>query len=165
MALRPSHYWRRKVREERPERFSRVPCDAQATLRKLSRAPQPALSLFVRLIAFLTTPFKFLGISGWQETGCEAKAAGRPVRDAQHSTDGFWTIDVALESFVIGSAAADLSSPRYVRREVEPDTNAHAVCASTPVTAGMGLDFGGAVVVDTDGPFLEVHPEDDFHIE
>ena len=66
---------------------------------------------------------------------------------------------------VIGSAAADLSSPRYVRLEVEPDTNAHAVCASTPVTAGMGLDFGGAVVVDTDGPFLEVHPEDDFHIE
>lgn len=165
MALRASHYWRRKVREERPERFSPVPCDAQATLGKLSVAPQPALPFFDRLIAFLTTPFKFLGISGWQETGCEAKAAGRPVRDAQHSTDGFWTIDVALESFAIGSAAADLSSPRYVRLEVEPETKAHAVCASTPVGAGMELGFGGAVVVDTDGPFLEVHPEDDFRIE
>jgi len=164
MALRAAHYWRRKARESRPERFAAVACDAEATLGRLSTAPQPALSLFDRLIAFLTTPFKFLGISGWQETGCEAKAAGRPVRDAQHSTDGFWTIDVALDAFAIGTAAAVLSSRRYVRLEIEPDTKAHAVCAATPVTAGRKLDFGGAVVVDTDGPFLEVHPEDDFRI-
>jgi hypothetical protein len=141
-----------------------VACDAQGTLAKLSRTPQPALSFFDRLVAFLTTPFKFLGISGWQETGCEAKAAGRPVRDAQHSTDGFWTIDVVLESFAIGGVPANLSPARYIRLEVEPDTKAHAVCASTPVAAGMELAFGGAVVVDTDGPFLEVHPEDDFRI-
>ena len=164
MALRARHYWRRRIREEKPERFAAPACDPEATLGKLSRAPQPALSLFDRLIAFLTTPFKFLGISGWQETGCEAKGAGRPVRDAQHSTDGFWTIDVALESFGIGASSADLSSPRSIRLEVEPDTRAHAVCAGTAVTAGMGLAFGGAVVVDTDGPFLEVHPEDDFRI-
>jgi hypothetical protein len=32
------------------------------------------------------------------------------------------------------------------------------------VRAGTELAFGGAVVVDTDGPFFEVHPEDDFRI-
>lgn len=164
MALRARHYWRRRVRESRPERFAGVVCNPEGTLAKLSAAPQPALSWFDRLIAFLTTPFKFLGISGWQETGCQAKASGRPVRDAQHSTDGFWTIDVGLTDLAIGTAGADLSSPRFIRLEVEPDTKAHAVCAATRVTAGMQLAFGGAVVVDTDGPFLEVHPEDDFTI-
>jgi hypothetical protein len=164
MPLRASHYWRSRVRAARPERFAAVRCDAGATLARLSTSPQLALSWFDRAIAFLTTPFKFLGISGWEETGCAAKAAGRPVRDAQHSTDGFWTIDVALGSFAIGAAAADLSSPRYVRLEVEPDTAAHAVCAATPIREGAALEFGGAVVVDTDGPFLEVHPEEDFRI-
>lgn len=28
----------------------------------------------------------------------------------------------------------------------------------------MELAFGGAVVIDTDGPFIEVHPEEDFRI-
>jgi hypothetical protein len=129
-----------------------------------SRSSRFSRSRFDRFIAFLTTPFKFLGISGWQETGCQAMATGRPVRDAQHSTDGFWTIDVRLEEFRIGTDAADLSPPKFVRLEVEPDTKAHDVCAGSKVTAGMRLAFGGAVVVDTDGPFLEVHPEDDFRI-
>ncbi len=130
----------------------------------LSVAPQPALSWFDRFIAVLTTPFKFLGISGWTETGCLAVGAGRPVRDAQHSTDGFWTIDVRLGSFRIGGQSVDLAQPRFLRLEVEPGTKAHAMCAQTSVVEAMALDFGGPVVVDTDGPFLEVHPEGDFRI-
>ena len=164
MRIRAKHYWRREARQKRPERFAVVACDAQGTVGKLSLQPQPALSWFDRFVAFLTTSFKFLGVSGWEETGCEAQARGRPVRDAQHSTDGFWTIDVRLEAFAIAANSANLARPRYVRLEVEPETRAHGVCAETPVLAGMELDFGGAVVVDTDGPFLEVHPEDDFRI-
>ncbi len=38
------------------------------------------------------------------------------------------------------------------------------MCVGTRVREGMLLSFGGPVVVDTDGPFLEVHPEDDFAI-
>jgi hypothetical protein len=163
--LRAKHYWRRKVREKRPGRFAAPACDAKGTIAKLSTSPQARLSWFDRAIAFLTTPFKFLGISGWKETGCEAKARGKPVRDAQHSMDGFWTIDVALEAFRIEAASAGLTPPKFIRLEVEPETKAHAVCAGRQVTAGMELSFGGAVVVDTDGPFLEVHPEDDFRIE
>ena len=130
----------------------------------LSPAPQGELSWFDRAIAFLTAPFKFLGISGWKETGCEAKAQGRPVRDAQHSTDGFWTIDVRLEGLRIGTESANPAPPKFIRLEIEPKTKAHGVCAATAVREGMPLDFGGAVVIDTDGPFLEVHPDDDFRI-
>ncbi len=131
---------------------------------RLSTSPQEPLSWFDRAIAWFTTPFKFCGISGWEETNCEAKASGRPVRDAQHSTDGFWTIDVALASFAVGAVAAPRTPPKYLRLEIEPGTKAHAVCAGTRVREGMLLSFGGPVVVDTDGPFLEVHPEEDFAI-
>ena len=164
MGFHPKHYWRREIREGRPERFAGIVCDPTATIARLSGAPQLALSWFERFVAFLTTPFKFLGISGWQETGCDAAASGRPVRDAQHSTDGFWTIDVGLEAFWIAAASADLAPPKFIRLEVEPGTKAHDVCAAAEVLAGTELAFGGAVVVDTDGPFLEVHPEDDFRI-
>ncbi len=164
MRMRPKHYWRRRLRRERPERLAQVACDAPGTIARLSRQPQPALSWFSRFIAFLTTPFKFCGISGWKETGCEAQARARPVRDAQHSTDGFWTIDVRLEAFSIGQNQADLSTPSYLRLEVEPGTTAHEVCAANPIGPRTQLAFAGAVVIDTDGPFLEVHPEEDFRI-
>src|SRR5215471_3462874 len=158
------HYWRHAIARKAPEKPVKPVCDSVGTITMLSLEPQKALSWFDRAFAFLTTPFKFLGISGWKETGCAARASGRPVRDAQHSTDGFWTIDVALAAFAIGETAADLSAPRYVRLEVEPDTAAHRVCAGTRIRVGNLLEFGGAIVVDTDGPFLEVHPEDDFRI-
>jgi hypothetical protein len=162
--FRAKHYWRRRLREKRPEALGRTVCNPLETIARLSGKPQGALTWFDRWIALLTTPFKFCGISGWTETGCEARAAGRPVRAAQHSTDGFWTIDVQLERFAIGPDPADLTEPRYIRVEVEPGTTAHDICAATRVLAGMALAFGGAVVVDTDGPFLEVHPEMDFRI-
>ena len=152
------------MRTKRPQRFAGIACDAEGTIGQLSTEPQPALSWFDRVIAFLTTPFKFLGISGWKETGCDADAVGRPVRDAQHSTDGFWTIDVRLEALRVATTPADLKPESFIRIEVEPGTKAHEVCAARSVIKDMELAFGGAVVVDTDGPFLEVHPEDDFRV-
>ena len=164
MKIRPKHYWRRDVLRKKPARFAPDECDPRGTIARLSMSPREPLSWFDRAIAWFTTPFKFCGISGWEETGCEAKASGRPVRDAQHSTDGFWTIDVALASFAIGTTPAPLTPPKFLRLEVEPETKAHAVCAETRVRQGMLVSFGGAVVVDRDGPFLEVHPDEDFRI-
>lgn len=164
MRIRSRHYWRRRALRARPQGFEVGACDAWVTIGKLSVEPQPPLSWLVRLLAFLTTPFKFLGISGWEETGCEAEGSGQPVRDAQHSTDGFWTIDVALAEFRIGAASADPTEPRFLRLEVEPETKSHDVCAGTAIVRDSRLAFGGAVVVDTDGPFLEVHPEDELTI-
>jgi putative membrane protein len=158
--LRPAHYWRRRIGAR--ELLAPSRCEPSATLAGLETAPRPALGRFSRWIAFLTTPFKYLGISGWEETGCEGKGDGRPVRDGQHSTDGFWTIDVELGSFAIGPETA--SAGRFVRLEIEPGTGAHQTCAGTPVREGMSLCFGGPIVVDRDGPFLEVHPDRDFEI-
>ena len=135
----------------------------------LSAEPRRRLGWLSRAVALLTTPFKFLGVSGWTDTGCSAEATGFPVRDAQHSTDGFWTIDVRLNDFRVGPGPADHGFSgtdiyRYIRIEVEPGTEAHSVCSRNPVAAGSLLSFGGPVLIDTDGPFLEIHPDRDFEI-
>lgn len=158
------HYWRRQLRAESPGLVDVTPCDSPGTLAMLSGEPRPKLSWLDRLLSFVTTPFKRLGLSGWTETGCAGRGRGSPVRDAQHSSDGFWTIDVALSAFHIGAHGADLSRARYLRLEVEPATRAHAACEERLVRAGDLLSFGGAVVIDRDADFLEIHPEEDFAV-
>ncbi len=160
-----NHYWRRRLHREVAQRLAAAPCDAEKTISMLSRRPRPALTWLDRLLSILTTPFKRLGISGWEETGCDARGAGSPVRDAQHSTDGFWTIDVFLSDFATGSLAADLSLPDFLRLEIEPGTAAHEICKATRVRKDMRLSFGGALVIDRDDDFLEIHPDPDFRIE
>jgi hypothetical protein len=160
--MRVRHYWRKHLAEHAPIGVRAVACDAPGTVALLSREPQEELGWFSRLVAFLTTPFKRIGISGWKETGCAGSGTGRPVRDAQHSTDGFYTLDVALETLKIGAAAA--GAGRYLRLEVEPGTRAHEVCAEKPIARGTLVTFGGALVIDTDGPFLEIHPDGEFAV-
>ena len=163
MTARHLWYHAGRRRTARTGRALLVPrsCDARRTMAMLSRAPQESLGWFSRWIAFLTTPFKFLGISGWTDTGCAARGSGCPVRDSQHSTDGFWTIDVELDSFVLGESRHE-GERRFLRLEIEPGTRAHEVCSERRIPAGAALSFGGPVVVDTDGPFLELHPDNDF---
>jgi hypothetical protein len=164
MRLRSRHYWRKRLRGQVSRRLAEAVCDPAATIEMLSTAPRPRLSWLDRSIAFLTTPFKRLGIEGWKETGCNADGGGAPVRDAQHSTDGFWTIDLELASFAIGSDRAKVSPSRYLRLEVEPGTRAHALCSAAPVREGDTLFFGGAVVIDGDANFLEIHPDEDLRM-
>ncbi len=159
------HYFRSRLIAGAVVRPGAVRCDAGVTIGMLSEAPRPALSWFERFISFLTTPFKRLGISGWKETGCDARGRGAAVRDAQHSTDGFWTIDVALSRFAIGALEADVSSPRFLRLEVEPGTAAHEIVTAAPVREGTSVRFGGAVVIDEDADFLEIHPDREFRLE
>ena len=111
--MRIRHYWRKHLVEHVTARTRAVTCDAATTVALLSKEPQEALGWFSRFIAFLTTPFKRIGISGWKETGCAGKGSGRPVRSAQHSTDGFYTIDVLLEALTVGAEAAP--ADRYLR--------------------------------------------------
>jgi len=168
--VRIRHLWYHRLRGREKSRVARREsrvlsgrrCDPAATLAKLSGRPQPALGWFSRAIACLTTPFKFLGISGWVDTGCSGEGIGRLVRDAQHSSDGFWTVDIALDGLSIG--ALEAPDERYLRLECEPATAAHGVCADRLPLAGETLRFGGPLVVDTDGPFLEVHPSEDFEV-
>lgn len=170
MRLRSTHYWHHHHRQAAtPAQKSLAAlrtCNAAAEISRLSQAPQKKVPWFARFFAFLTTPFKRLGLSGWEETGCTATGAGTPVRNAQRSTDGFWTIDLHLSEMVIGEQPATLLPPnRYLRLEVEPRTRAHDRCEGTQVAPSHVIRFGGALVVDKDGPFFEVHPGDDFEIK
>ena len=137
-------------------------CEPAGTVGRLSVAPQPALGCFSRWIAIFTTPFKFLGISGWTDTGCCGKGIGRLVRDAQHSTDGFWTLDVRLETFSIAGRPGVPGC--FLRIEVEPGTRAHAACSEQTIARRCHVWFAGPVLVDDDGPFLEIHPDRDFEV-
>lgn len=137
-------------------------CNAQWVVDQLSLAPQSSLSTFDRLLGFITNPFKEQGISGWVETGCTATAMAVPVRDGQHSTDGFWTIDARLISFNVGAFAAP--PDRFIRIEVRPGTQAHAMVDAHHVTPVDILLLNAPVLIDTDGPFLELHPNQGFQI-
>jgi hypothetical protein len=160
--MRIRHYWRKDLLQHEPMRVRAVACDAAGTAALLSKEPQESLGWFSRFIAFLTTPFKRIGVSGWKETGCAGEGSGRPVRDAQHSTDGFYTIDVALEKLAIAGEVAPAG--RYLRLEIEPETHAHEICAKEPIRQGILVTFGGALVIDSDGPFLEIHPDEEFGV-
>jgi hypothetical protein len=119
--------------------------------------------------AFLVTPLKhlstvFSGPSAWVDTGCDAKGVGRPVREAQHSTDGFYTIDVSVkELWVEGVHFVPIDRPRYVRLEIMPGTDAHrSVEARLPERTDL-IEFSGPLVWDKDVDrdhrgHMEVHP-------
>ncbi len=161
MRIRHLWYHHRNARSGwRAAFLSAAPCEPERTIGRLSAVPQPGLGWFSRMVAWFTTPFKFLGVSGWVVTGCSGGGFGRLVRDAQHSTDGFWTIDAALEEFAIGSLGAPAG--RFLRLECEPGTGAHDVCSERRLVAEDRIRFAGPIVIDTDGPFLEIHPADDF---
>jgi hypothetical protein len=134
--------------------------DAFWIMNHLDRTRQPALSSFDEAIAFITTPvFKqFLGIEGWDETGYVADGRGIPVRDAQHSTDGFWTVDVEIEFFRI-LGLVRWGPGLFIRLEIRPGRLAHGVCqVHNGIKAGQKIAFKGPVLLDHDASFLEVHP-------
>jgi hypothetical protein len=94
---------------------------------------------------------------------CSASGYGQPVRDAQWSTDQFFTIDVKILSLAVASRKGTVTmpqsaDPRYIRLEVEPATRAHSVCVRDRPTANDTIGFKGVVLIDRDGPFYEIHP-------
>ncbi len=137
-------------------------CRSSDVVSQLDRLPQPELTWIDRKIGALTTPLKYAGISGWEDTGCTGRMVGVAVRDAAHSSGGLFTIDVRLSSIRIGDEAG--APGRYLRIEVEPGTKAHRVCRKRRVGRGMVIAASGPVVFDLDGPFLEIHPDADFTI-
>ena len=142
-------------------------CQRAFIEKSLDTDPRPALGWFSRELGFFTTPFKRRGISGWRETYCIGHADGTLVRDAQHSTDGFWTIDIQIQSLTIDgspSTAADGAHPVFICIEVEPRTVAHSLCSALVPRKGDLLTVGGVIVIDTDADFLEIHPTADFQI-
>lgn len=137
-------------------------CRAAQTIRALSLAPQEKLDALDKASAPLTTPIKKAGISGWKDTGCTAEAVGRAVRDAEESAKDFFTLDVELDRFEIAGRAAPAG--RFIRVEIWPKTQASALARRTKLRKGTRVAFGGPVLIDEDGPFLEVHPDEDLRV-
>jgi hypothetical protein len=135
--------------------------DAFWIMDHLDTKPQPPLSGFDEAVAFIATPFfkELLGIEGWDETGYIADGRGVPVRDAQHSTDGFWTADIEIIFFRILALVRRPPPKLFIRLEIRPGRLAHATCeAHKGLKAGQTIAFKGPVLLDHDASFLEVHP-------
>lgn len=132
-------------------------CNPDWVIDHLGTQAEGRLDEFDRVSGFFSTPLKRLGFGGWVDTGCEASAEGWPVRDAQHSTDGFWTIDVKLNQFTINGKTLPPNQQRFVRIEVEPNTPAHAKASAK---ANQFIQFGGHILIDTHHgeELIEVHP-------
>jgi hypothetical protein len=79
--------------------------DAFWIMDHLDTRPQPSLKWYDEAFAFFFTPVgkELLGIEGWDETGYIVDGRGKLIRDAQHSTDGYWTADVEIIFFRIWS--------------------------------------------------------------
>jgi len=135
---------------------------------ELRHTPNDSLGFVDQAIGVFTTPFKEAGVSSWVTTGCIGTATGSPVRPAQHSTDGFWTIDIRLDSLIVTDRSVNLYSwplsaaNRFVRLEVAPGSRAHAYCGSHEVLTYAKLTTAGAIWLDNDSEtWLELHPGQD----
>jgi hypothetical protein len=134
-------------------------CSSRWVFNHLGDHPEDKLDSVSKVIGLFSTPLKNLGFGGWVNTGCQATAKGWAVRDAQYSTDGFWTIDVKLQSFTIDGKTAPTDKQKFVRIEVEPNTPAHA---KAKVKANQFIQFNGRILIDTHHgeKLIEVHPYD-----
>jgi hypothetical protein len=109
------------------------------------------------------------GTEGWLDTACVAEGTGNPYRDAILSSDGFWTIDIQLESFRIGDVAKP-QGVRYVRLLIRPQKwgggRAQAVANEHYITTRDRVRFAGPVVVErnAEGDILEVQPVDELEV-
>jgi hypothetical protein len=142
-------------------------CDAIDTVRGLRSVPQTYVDRTQQRAEWLGSPEKTLG-EGWIDTACEAKGTGIPYYDAVLSSDGFWTIEVKLESFRIGDVEKP-GGPRFVRLVIRPRKwgggKAHDFASARYITRMDRIAFGGPVVIDRSAPpSLEVHPVDDLEV-
>ncbi|MGA9566046.1 MAG: hypothetical protein WBS19_11030 [Candidatus Korobacteraceae bacterium] len=97
---------------------------------------------------------KILGIQGWRNYHLPAQVSGSVVQ-ASGSTDGLYTIDLAIKQLTVGNKAVKLDSPRFIRVEVFPLVRNGAWL---PVYKDNDLCVSGTLMWDADR-FLEIHPK------
>ncbi len=121
----------------------------------LRSKPNPPLDILARSTGILTTYLgKMLGVQGWRNYHVLATVDG-PVVQAASSSDGFYTVDIAVRHFVLGSLPVRLGQDSYLRIEIRPWVR-HG--APLPVSKNNVICISGALMWDGDG-FLEVHPQ------
>jgi hypothetical protein len=142
-------------------------CNPQEQLNRLMNVPKRTLGDGDRLAGLILTPAKYIssifdGIGAWEPTGCDAVGFGVPIRDAQISTDGLWTVDVQLLEFDIQGLKA--GPGRFIRLEIIPGVPAHASASAHNPRPSDVIRFGGPMIWDKDSDsdhphgHMEVHP-------
>jgi len=135
--------------------------------RTLRMLPNNQLSQGDENVAFLSTPFKIMGISGWLGTGLPTMCAtGTVVRTPAESTDGLATIDLALKTVQVGDQVfildgkSGIGLDRFLRIEFK-------FRAPFPIASGQqflpsngdAVRICGDVQVDSDQEgWYEIHP-------
>ena len=155
-------------------------CDPHRVADAFNDHPEDALSPVTdQALGEVTTPIKkATGYQGWISTHCVVHGAwGIPVRRAQRSTDGFWTIDLRIAAMSV--EGVKVTGKRFIRLEVRPDhPYAHRLVSAHPPGPRDIVAFGGLIQRDhttklTANPFhiakerygfLEVHPDGEFAI-
>jgi hypothetical protein len=143
-------------------------CNPDEQIARLMTVPKKTLGDFDRLAGLFSTPGKYLssvfnGPDGWEPTGCDAVGVGVPVRDAQNSTDGIWTVDVAIQELDVQTHKAPPG--RYVRLEIKPGSPASRSANQHPPTPNDLIGFAGPMIWDKDKdgehPYghMEIHPQ------
>jgi hypothetical protein len=115
--------------------------------------PKPKLDKVDRSAGVITTPLKYLstlvdGPGAWEDTGCRVLGTGRPVRVTQHSTDGFYTVDVAIVDLRVDGIQVPLG--RFVRLEIIPGRPAHRTVKKRRPQETDLIRFTGPLVWDKD---------------
>ena len=110
--------------------------------------------------SLFTTPFKSMRIFGWTDYCAEACGVGTVVH-ADRSADGFFTVDLALDSFAIQGQDTELAKPRFVRAETR---GAARKQAAGFLRRGGSARLCGELKWDHDG-FLEIHPREAAQVE
>ena len=142
-------------------------CNPPEQMARLMTIPKKTLDDVSRILGAASTPLKYLSsifgsYDAWEPTGCDGVGIGRPVREAQLSTDGLWTVDVAISDLDVQGAKAPPG--RYIRLEIFPGLEAHSSVADHTPTSSDVIRFRGPMVwdKDTDGDHphghMEIHP-------
>jgi|SRR5271165_1240985 len=117
--------------------------------------PNPQLRFLDRSIGLLTTyAGKMLGIQGWRAYGIQVQIDGT-VLHAVGSSDGFYTIDLAIAGLTANGIKLVLPQQSYIRAEIVPWVRCGA---ALPVRPNQNVCVSGTLEWDGDG-FLEIHPK------
>lgn len=108
----------------------------------------------------LTTLFKRAGLGGWTDLGHIACATGC-VEQEERWTDGFQTVDLALDTFTVDQQTLPLTGPRWIRLEIWGRVR-HAVEGLNGGLPEPGQRWQACGYLRRDDPYdwFEIHPRD-----
>lgn len=122
--------------------------------------PYPKTVWFEIVPDALTTLFKRLSLGGWTDLGHVACATGCVEQEVRW-TDGFQTVDLALESFSVDEQPLLMAGPRWIRLEIWGRVR-HGVERVTQGLPEPGQRWRACGLLRRDDPYdwLEIHPRE-----